>query len=115
MRKAKKDKRRSLLLSFCSFAVAVALTLLALMCLKEAMYAVMLGFAILSAVGYYFSVFRFFRYLDAKAAIDLLYVMNVGNTERKPMKLSDISSAMGWKNKSTRSFIEKCKKRGYIT
>ena len=115
MKKAKRDKRNALLATFCFLFFAIAFTAGSFIIFNLAQYVFMLVLCGLSAICYYVFVFCIFRYVDAKAAVNLLYIMGFSGAkeERRMMTLSDISRAMGWNKKSTKRLIEKCKRKGY--
>ena len=96
---------------------AIAFTVASFMTFKSALYVVMIVACVLAAVCYYAFSFSLFRYLDAKSAVQLLRIMGFDSPskERSVMTLAEISEAMGWKKKSTKRFIEKCRKRGYMS
>ncbi len=113
MRRAEGDKRRYLFSGILVLILAIALTVLAYTFLNKTEYALMALFAVLSAICYYVSVFRFFGYHDAKTAIELIDTLDYMGL-RADAKTSDIAEAMGWKKAQTRKFLLKCKKRGYL-
>ena len=117
MKRARRDKRYALLLTFYLLIFAIAFTVGSFMTFKSALYVVMLVSCALAAICYYAFSFSFFRYLDAKSAVQLLHIMGFDSPskDRSVMTLAEISEAMGWKKKSTKRFIEKCKKRGYMS
>ena len=115
MKKALRDKRIAFLVSFFAFVFAVGLTVLAVMCLKEKLYVGMAGFAILSAVFYYLFVFQIYSFLNAKSAIMLVEIMNSSEKDGNLKKISEIADAMGWEIKTTKRFIEKCRRKGYLS
>ncbi len=114
MEKALRDKKRAIVLCVIFFVIALSLTVAAILSARERLYVTMALFAVCSSVFYYFAVFAIFRFLDARAAIDMLDILSCSGKGRGALKISELSEAMGWKSKTTRRFIEKCIKKGYI-
>ena len=114
MKKALRDKRIAFWVSFFSLVFAAALTFLAVLCLKETLYVAMVAFALVSAVFYYVFVFKVYSFLDAKSAVRLLEIMKFSGDDSQLMKITEISKAMGWQIKTTKRFIERCRRKGYI-
>ncbi len=113
MRRAIKDKRRYLFVSCFSLAGAIALTVLAVMFFLKTVYAPMIIFAVISGLCYYVSVFAFFSYLDAKAAIELLDIMDLYENGRR-MSAAEVADELCWSKRAAKKFLEKCRKRGYL-
>ncbi|MBR2431586.1 MAG: hypothetical protein IKB23_01595 [Clostridia bacterium] len=114
MEKAIKDKRIAGFVCACAFIFGIAFTALAVMRLQEARYVSMLLLAVFSAVCFYIFVFNLFKYQDAKTAIELIDIIECYGIGSGPMRISELSEAMGWQQRSTRRFIETCRKRGYF-
>ena len=112
MNRAISDKRRAGAIFFFSLLLSIAITVLAVLFLKEKMYIFMLISALVSAVGYYVAVFSFFRRSDAKAAVEILRAMTRGR--HRCSTISDVAQFMGWTDRATEKFIEKCIKKGYM-
>lgn len=116
MKKAKRDRNNALLATFVFLIFAISFTVGSLVAFKIAHYVLMLVLCGLSAICYYAFVVFMFKFSDARAAIDLLYIMGFSGSkeQRKLMTLAEISQIMGWNKKSTKNFIEKCRKKGYM-
>ena len=113
MEKALKDKRKARLITILFTLVGIIFTALAVFSWKGRVYALMVLFALLSAVCYYFLTFWAFRFADARCAVDMFDIMSCSG--RRRISIAEVSSAMGWKPESTARFVERCKKRGYFT
>ena len=114
MKKALRDKRIAFWVSFFSFIFASGLTFLSVLCLKETLYVAMAVFALISAIFYYIFVFKVYAFLDAKSAVKLLEIMKFSGDDSQLMKITSISKAMGWQVKTTKRFVERCRRKGYI-
>ena len=112
MDQAISDKRRAGATFFFSLLLSIGITVLAVLFLKEKLYVLMLISALVSAIGYYVAVFSFFRRSDAKAAVEILRAMTSGR--QRCSTISDVAQFMGWTERATEKFIEKCIKRGYM-
>lgn len=113
MRRAIKDKRRYAFISCFSLVGAMVLTAFAVVFFTKAVYVAMAIFAFISAICYYASAFSLFLRLDAKAAIELIEVMDSYEYGER-MNVSEIADGMCWSKRATKKFIAKCKKRGYL-
>ena len=114
MEKALRDKKRAIGTCIIFFVIALIFTAIAVFCVKERMYVIMLLFAICSAICYYCAVFALFRFFDARAAVDMIDIMKCYGYSRGAMNIAELSDLMGWSIKSTRRFMEKCVKKEYI-
>ena len=114
MRRAIKDKRLSLFISILGIIGGAVLTVFAVIFFGRAIYAAMAGFALLSMVCYYGAVLRFFVYLDARDAIELLDLLEISASYGERLDTQDISDALGWSKRATKKFIARCRKRGYM-
>ena len=112
MKSALRDKRISALLFAFFLLAAIGFTLLALWFLRDKQYVSMIISAVISAVGYYGSVFAFFRRLDAGAAVMIMENMEFYGDKCKTV--ADLAALIGWTDKATGKFVKKCVKRGYM-
>ena len=114
MEKALRDKRRAIITCVCSLLVGIALTAAAIICMKEPLYLYMALLAVASAICYYIFAFSIFRFLDARAATELIDIIDCSGSGRVPVSISEIAIAMGWNPNSTRRFIGRCRRKGYL-
>ena len=96
-----------------SFIGAAVLTAFAVLFFTKAAYVPMAIFAVISGICYYVSVFSLFSHLDAKAAIELIEVMDYHEYGAR-INTAEIADEMCWSKRATKKFIVKCKKRGYM-
>ena len=96
-----------------AFIGAAVLTAFAILFFTKASYVPMAIFAVISGICYYVSVFSLFSHLDAKAAIELIEVMDSYEYGER-MSTAEIADEMCWSKRGTKKFISKCKKRGYM-
>ena len=114
MENAIKKKRIAFIVSLVSFVFALALSFVSIKCIKEPLYIFMAISAVFAVVFYYLAVFMFFAFLDARAIIELLEIVNYAKVRRVQLSITDISAQMGWRTETTAKFIEKCRKKGYM-
>ena len=115
MEKALKDKKRAIITFVIFLFIALAFTVISVWCcVKERMYVIMLLFAICASICYYCSVFALFRYFDARAAVDMIDIMGITGYSGRMITISELADSMGWSIKSTRRFMERCAKKGYL-
>ena len=114
MEKAIRKKRIAIAVSLLSFVFALGLTALSFMCIKEPYYLVMAIAAVLAVVFYYVAVHSFFKFIDMRATVELIDIINSAQRRRVQINISEISAEMGWRNETTVKFINKCRKKGYI-
>ena len=111
MEKAIKRKKLYVILSVVTFALAMLLLIPAFLMFASAEYLLIIPFAVLSAACCYANVFLAFAAYDAGVAIKLIPVVNELGCDN----VREIAERIGWRRISTRKFINKCIKHGYIS
>ncbi len=110
MEKAIKRKKLYVILSFVTFALAILFLIPTFIMYSLANYLAIIPFISVSMILCYVNVFVAFAAYDAGVAVKIIPVIN----ELGHDNIRDIAKRIGWRRISTRKFIKKCMKHGYI-
>ena len=110
MEKAIKRKKLYTALSIATFVIAVLLIIPVYFMYSQENYVAMIPFAVAMVAFCYANVFLAFAAYDTKEALRIIPIANELGCDN----IREIASRMGWRRISTRKFITKCKKHGYI-